>query len=1171
MHNGVNINEELNDIDFNLNILSWNIQGIGSKFELDSMRQLFSQYEIIFLFETMKLDTYKPSLSGYQYFHCQRKYQHPRARRPSGGIAVLIKDCAKHIVKIEKLNEHVVWLSIKQNSQSPRLIIGGTYVPPAGSKIYLNSNINDIIQVLQDDISQFLQSTSLVALCGDLNSRTGGLNDFVINVNGRDANDIINQISNVNTEHDPNWRSKIRQSKDKTHNNFGKELIQLCHNSDMRIMNGFLNETNTDDFTCYAPLGKSTVDYLLSTQKLSNQIKDFKICPKLVESDHTPLSFTVCTKLGPSCTQSTQKQPNSTNNKRFCYVFDRHRLANYREILKSEHAQDKLLQISNNISDNANADIMIQTTYDYLITGIEPVFKKKYFKPATNTFPTNAWYDQECKTARKDANEYAKTHDLSLNIHNQQYHLLYKRYKSTIQRKKRQHLKLNRDKLDKLQSTNQTDCWKMWNKLTNTKQTIHNQPDLNTFHDYFTNQTYPPTCTYFDQSHMEEVDRYVHQIKSTPEINSLDSITANICDSKITEDEVALHLKKLKSNKAAGIDGITGEFYKYVADELIAPFCIIFNYIFERGDYPSQWSEGLINALHKKGDHACPDNYRKITITVAMAKIFDSILNSRLYFKNEAMSLDDPFQFGFTPARGTTDCVFVLDTVIKYQQKKKNPVYLCFVDFTKAFDYINRNAQYYKLHKQNMSIKMINIIMSMFDKAQAKVQQQGKLGPPIDSIFGVLQGGILSPKLFNEFMSDLPKYLNIENGIKIEDTQFTHLLYADDIVLLSDTHTGLQNSIDSLHKFCAEWHLIVNITKTKIMRIGTQNRVNFKYNNQEIDEVETFKYLGHIIDNNKHTHRKMSNHVIAQAHKALFALRGKIKPALGHISPTLAMKMFDSYILPILEYNSILWSQNSPKPEIEKVQLGFLKSVINVRKQTPTLAVYAETGRFPIIIRQKLAILKYWARLLKLPSHDILNKCLKIQETLHNNGQDNFYSKVIHIINESNITEWQSIEPVTLVNKIKVILYTNEQSRILNEINNSDRQPKLRSYKLFKTTYCLEPYLSLNLTKKTYSNIARFRLSSHKLKIESGRHEIPKLPLEERKCDKCRSGEIEDELHCLLICSKHIIPRTELLIKAVNCINDFSDLDLTHQFVALMTSKNQDLIKAIGEYLNKVL
>ena len=99
-----NINEKCNDNNItnpnpcaitskpnNINVLSWNIQGIGSKLELASILNFSSKYEIIFLFETMKLNSFEPSLQGYQYIHCQRQYQHPRARRPSGGIAVLIK------------------------------------------------------------------------------------------------------------------------------------------------------------------------------------------------------------------------------------------------------------------------------------------------------------------------------------------------------------------------------------------------------------------------------------------------------------------------------------------------------------------------------------------------------------------------------------------------------------------------------------------------------------------------------------------------------------------------------------------------------------------------------------------------------------------------------------------------------------------------------------------------------------------------------------------------------------------------------------------------------------------------------------------------------------------------------------------------------------------------
>jgi len=170
--------------------------------------------------------------------------------------------------------------------------------------------------------------------------------------------------------------------------------------------------------------------------------------------------------------------------------------------------------------------------------------------------------------------------------------------------------------------------------------------------------------------------------------------------------------------------------------------------------------------------------------------------------------------------------------------------------------------------------------------------------------------------------------------------------------------------------------------------------------------------------NKKCIHDKMPNYITAQAQKALFALQGKMKPSLGHISPSLAIKMFDSYILPILEYNSMLWSRTRAIPDIEKMQIGYLKCILNIRKQTPTLAVYAETGRFPLIIRQKLTTVNYWAKLQKLPSHDILNKCSKIQENLHNKGQHNWFSKIMHVFTETNIEEWHTLDHTILLNQV---------------------------------------------------------------------------------------------------------------------------------------------------------
>jgi len=138
----------------------------------------------------------------------------------------------------------------------------------------------------------------------------------------------------------------------------------------------------------------------------------------------------------------------------------------------------------------------------------------------------------------------------------------------------------------------------------------------------------------------------------------------------------------------------------------------------------------------------------------------------------------------------------------------------------------------------------------MYDKAKARVCHAGKMGTAFDSKCGVLQGGILSPKLFNEYLSDLQNYMNHAYGIQINNVHLTHIAYADDIVLLANSAEQLQLNINCLHDFCRKWHLIVNVNKTKVMTIGEQNNSSILYNGETIEEVSNFKYLGHMLTNN---------------------------------------------------------------------------------------------------------------------------------------------------------------------------------------------------------------------------------------------------------------------------------------------------------------------------------
>ena len=216
---------------------------------------------------------------------------------------------------------------------------------------------------------------------------------------------------------------------------------------------------------------------------------------------------------------------------------------------------------------------------------------------------------------------------------------------------------------------------------------------------YFEEQVYPPHVDYFDYDHMNNIMKLV---KSSPNdinenVENGQSDLLRFLNSPITIDEIQKAIRKLKCKKAAGIDGIPAEFYKHGSNELLPALVLLFNTIIANGEYPSSWATGIIHPVHKKAAHNVPDNYRKVTVMPCIGKLFESVLNNRLSFKNDVCYDNDPFQAGFRSNSRTTDNIFILCAIIDKQRCLSKPLYTCFVDFTKAFDYIDRSALYYKL------------------------------------------------------------------------------------------------------------------------------------------------------------------------------------------------------------------------------------------------------------------------------------------------------------------------------------------------------------------------------------------------------------------------------------------------------------------------------------------
>ena len=164
--------------------------------------------------------------------------------------------------------------------------------------------------------------------------------------------------------------------------------------------------------------------------------------------------------------------------------------------------------------------------------------------------------------------------------------------------------------------------------------------------------------------------------------------------------------------------------------------------------------------------------------------------------------------------------MFIINGLAERQLLLGKNLNLCFIDFSKAFDLVNRNILFYKLVRTGWHGKVIDTLRSLYQKTSFRVSQNGRVSGSICNAMGVNQGGVASGLLFRKYMADFDVFLNTEFGVCIGEMIIAHILWADDLILMSDSPEGLQHQIDGLFRFCSQNLLLVNTVKTKCMVIG---------------------------------------------------------------------------------------------------------------------------------------------------------------------------------------------------------------------------------------------------------------------------------------------------------------------------------------------------------------
>jgi hypothetical protein len=272
-------------------------------------------------------------------------------------------------------------------------------------------------------------------------------------------------------------------------------------------------------------------------------------------------------------------------------------------------------------------------------------------------------------------------------------------------------------------------------------------------------------------------------------------------------------------------------------------------------------------------------------------------------------------------------------------------------------------------------------------------------------------------------------------------------------------------------------------------------------------------------------------------------------------------------ISPILLYGSEVGGFSETQ-HIEKVQNKFCKFVLGVPVNTPTLAVLAETGRYPMYVQYYSRLVKYWLKLLSMPPNRYPRACYDMLFSLDQAGRSTWASSVRQLLVRfgfQNVWEAQQVEnSIIFLREFKCKV---KQAYVAEWEHEVAQCSKLSLYRQLKTDGILRQSYLYNVTIKSYrSGLAKLRCSAHKLRIETGRH-CGEL-LAERVCSLCLRHNgvyvLEDEYHFMLNCPAYLDLRETYLKDYVRALPDQQKYET---FLNLLGSTDETVQLKVAGYI----
>ena len=345
----------------------------------------------------------------------------------------------------------------------------------------------------------------------------------------------------------------------------------------------------------------------------------------------------------------------------------------------------------------------------------------------------------------------------------------------------------------------------------------------------------------------------------------------------VSEESVRSFFRKQNTRKAPGPDRVSPSVLKACAEQLAPVFADIFNRSLDLCTVPDCFKSATIVPVPKRAKVSSLNDYRPVALTSVVMKVLERIVLSQL--KSATNHLLDPLQFAYRSGRSVDDAVSLLmHYLLNHADKPKSYARILFIDFSSAFNTIIPDKLHSKLLSLNVNPQLCHWLIDFLSNRTQSVRINGLSSNSITLNTGAPQGCVLSPILFTLYTNDCR---SSHGSVKL-------FKFSDDSTLEGLISNGDESSymeeVSKLVQWCDTNSLELNVSKTKEMIIDFR-RVKSTIapliiKDQEVDIVDTFKFLGSTISNDLKWEANTSE-IISKCHQRLYFLRKLKKFGVG--------------------------------------------------------------------------------------------------------------------------------------------------------------------------------------------------------------------------------------------------------------------------------------------------